>query len=409
MTVRLDRSWAIAIVMFLSFTLTVGVTQYAFGVFVTDLEDDLGWSRTEVTAAVSFFAMASIAAPPVGALLDRYGARPVMAASVAALAISLLPRPWMTELWQFYALNAIQYAAMPGAVLITVGRVVGMWFEENRGRAMGLTATGANVGGIIFSSLTALLISSLGWQGAYFVYGLLFLALLPAVLLVIRERESPGAPAAAAGERPGPPSVPGTTVAEAVRSRSFYLLAGSLLLAQLAYGGVLPQIVPHLESVGVSKAEAAAALSVFALCGMGGKVAFGTATERYPSRYIVGVSLGCQVVGLWILVAAGSSSAFWLAVPVIGVGFGALGALIPLVTQETFGLRSFGAITGLVSFSALGTRLLGPLFVGASFDATGSYGFAFTAISFAFIAAALAVAFARPHRRATVAEPAPAG
>lgn len=396
MTARLHRGWAVAFVLFLAFTLTVGITQYSFGVFVTELENDFGWSRAEITAAISFFALAGLAAPPIGILLDRYGARPVMAASVAALAISLLPRPWMTELWQFYALNAIQYAAMPGAVMITAGRIVGMWFEGSRGRAMGLTSMGANFGGIIFASLTALLISSIGWRGSYFVYGLLFLALLPVVLLVIREREvEPGAGAHEA--RTG--AILGATVAEALRSRAFYLVVASLLLAQLTYGSVLPQIVPHLENVGVSKGEAAAALSLFALFGMCGKVLFGYLTERRPTRYIVGASLGCQVAGLWILLAAGSSSAFWFAVPIFGLGFGALGALMPLLVQETFGLRSYGTIFGLVNFATLAAALAGPLLVGASFDATGSYRLAFTVLSFTFIVAAVIVAFARPYSR----------
>ena len=134
---RINQGVAIAFVVFLTFTLTVGITQYSFGVFVTEIEDDLGWSRAEITAAVSFFALAGIVALPAGWLLDRYGARPVMAVSIAALAVSQLLRPWMTEIWQFYALNAIQFAAMPGAVIITAARVVGEWFEENRGRAMG--------------------------------------------------------------------------------------------------------------------------------------------------------------------------------------------------------------------------------------------------------------------------------
>ena len=395
---RLHHGWLIGGVVFLTFTLTVGITQYAFGVFVTELEADLGWSRAEITAAVSFFAVAGLAAPPVGWLLDRYGARPVMAASLAALAVSQLLRPWMTDVWQFYALSAIQFAAMPGAVIITAGRLVGIWFEASRGRAMGLTAMGANFGGIIFASLTALLITAIGWRASYFLYGLLFAALIPLVLLVIRERPAAPAPAPSAdGRAPSAAAGSGASVAEALRSRAFYLVVVALLLAQLTYGAVLPQIVPHLQNVGVPRTEAAAALSLFALFGMCGKVLFGWLTERRPTRYVLGASLGCQVAGLWILLAAGSSPVFWLAVPVFGLGFGALGALMPLLVQETFGLRAFGTIFGLVNFVALGAAFAGPLLVAASFDATGSYRTAFLALSGAFVLSAITVSFARPN------------
>lgn len=409
MSVRIHQGVVIAFVVFLSFTLTVGITQYSFGVFVTDLEGDLGWSRAEITAAVSFFALVGIFSLPAGWLLDRYGARPVMAASLTALAVSYLLRPWMTEVWQFYTLNAIQFAAMPGAVIITAGRVVGEWFEANRGRAMGLTAMGANFGGIIFSSLTATLITTIGWRSSYFVYGLLFAALVPVVILVVRDRAA--APAAEGGDMEGSAVTAGASVAQALRSRPFWLVTLALVLATMTYGSVLPQVVPHLENEGVSKTSAAAALSLFALFGMCGKVSFGWMTERLPSRYVMAASIACQVTGLWVLLAAGSASWFWAAVPVFGLGFGALGALMPLLVQETFGLRAFGTIFGLVNFATLGSALAGPLFVGASFEETGSYRFAFMALSVAFVVAAATVAFARPYTGAStrpVAAPAAA-
>ncbi|MYD64964.1 MAG: MFS transporter [Chloroflexi bacterium] len=396
MSVRIHQGVVIAFVVFLSFTLTVGITQYSFGVFVTDLEGDLGWSRAEITAAVSFFALVGIFSLPAGWLLDRYGARPVMAASLTALAVSYLLRPLMTEVWQFYALNAIQFAAMPGAVIITAGRVVGEWFEASRGRAMGLTAMGANFGGIIFSSLTATLITTIGWRSSYFVYGLLFAALVPVVILVVRDRRSA---VDEGGEEAGDhdPALGGATVAQALRSRPFWLVTLALVLATMTYGSVLPQVVPHLENEGVSKTSAAAALSLFALFGMCGKVSFGWMTERLPSRYVMAASIACQVTGLWVLLAAGSASWFWAAVPVFGLGFGALGALMPLLVQETFGLRAFGTIFGLINFATLGSALAGPLWVGASFEETGSYRFAFMALSVAFVVAAATVAFARPY------------
>lgn len=396
MSVRIHQGMVIAFVVFLSFTLTVGITQYSFGVFVTDLEGDLGWSRAEITAAVSFFALVGIFSLPAGWALDRYGARPVMAASLTGLAVSYLLRPWMTEVWQFYALNAIQFAAMPGAVIITAGRVVGEWFEESRGRAMGLTAMGANFGGIIFSSLTAVLIGGIGWRSSYFLYGLLFAALVPVVLIVVRDREA-AEPAPGEEAEPQGSAMTGAGVTEALRSRAFWLVTLALVLATMTYGSVLPQVVPHLENEGVSKTSAAAALSLFALFGMCGKVSFGWMTERLPSRYVMAASIACQVTGLWVLLAAGSASWFWAAVPVFGLGFGALGALMPLLVQETFGLRAFGTIFGLINFITLGSALAGPLFVGASFEATGSYRFAFMLLSVAFVLAAVTVAFARPY------------
>src|SRR5690606_1399444 len=209
--------------------------QYSFGVFVTELEAEFGWTRSQVSGALSFFALGMAASLPVGWALDRWGARPVMMASLILLASSQFLRPFMTELWHFYALNALQFLGIPGAALITGARLVGIWFQQKRGRAMGLTAMGANFGGIVFSSVTATLIGAVGWQGTYLTYGFLYAALVPVVFLVIRERRT-----TTAGAEEQPAVVTGVTLPRALRSRTFWTVVLALLFTQVTYQSVLP-------------------------------------------------------------------------------------------------------------------------------------------------------------------------
>ncbi len=396
MQARLHYGWVIGAVLFWGFVLTIGVTQYAFGVFVTELEADLGWSRTAINGSLSTFAVAGLAAPLVGWAVDRAGTRPVMAASLVALGVSQLLRPLMTDVWHLYALSLLQFAGLPGVVMIPVGRLVAVWFPEARGRAMGMTAMGANVGGIFLSSLSAALIVAIGWRASYVLFGALFLALVPVVLLVIRESPSEASDDGSSGDRGLPALLRGLTTHQALRTRAFYFVVTGLFFAQLTYLSVLTQVVPHLEDVGVGRGEAAAALSLLALFGAIGKVSFGWLTERVPSRYVVVLSLGCQVAGILILVGAGSSRAFWAFAPIFGIGFGALGALMPLLVQDTFGLRAFGTIFGLVNFFTLGAHLIGPPLVGASFDTTGSYLPAFLTVAALFVLGAGIIWRARP-------------
>lgn len=385
------RVW-IALVTFCSFTLTIGIAQYTFGVFTTELEREFHWTRAEVTSALSFFTLAGLAGLPTGWALERWGSRAVLVVALSMLATSQLLRPWMTELWQFYALTAVQFAALPGAALITGARLVGGWFTESRGRTMGLVAMGANFGGLIFSSLTSVLVDTFNWQTAYALYGVLFLALIPVVLVVIRDRTS----AVVEGHVTGDP-VGGVTLRAALRSRMLYITAAAMLLAQVTYQSVLPQIVPFLEDIGMQRSRAALGLSVVAAFGMGGKVAFGWFCERHPARYALIGSLTLQVVGLAILMTV-PSPGVWLFVPVFGFGFGALGAIMPLLVQETFGLRAFGTIFGVINLIMLLAALIGPPLVGLSHDELGSYRPAFVAISMLFVAAAGLVSLTRPMK-----------
>jgi MFS family permease len=390
---QLHHGWLIAAVIFMTFALTIGITQYSFGVFVTELEADLGWNRAQLNGTLTLFAVGGLLAPFVGRLIDRHGARPVMIASFALLAASNLGRPFVNELWQFYALSLIQFMAIPGTIMLPAGKLISIWFPDARGRAMGFASMGANVGGATFSALSAALIVSIGWRATYAVFGGLFLLAIPVIALVVREdgRPRPGAT--------GPPVEAGLTTGAALRTRAFYVLVLSLTLAQLTYLSVLTQIVPHLENVGFDRGTAATGVAAMAIFGAIGKVSFGWLTEHVPSRFVLMLSLGMQATGLAILIVAGDGGLVWAFVPIFGLGFGALGALMTLLVQETFGVREFATIFGLVNFFTQGASIVGPPLVGASFEATGSYSTAFTVIATLFVFAALIAVLAPPPRQ----------
>ncbi len=262
---------------------------------------------------------------------------------------------------------------------------------------MGLTAMGANFGGFIFAWLTDVLVGAVDWRTTYFIYGILFAILVPPILLVIKD---PPTTTARDDGTTVARDQPGFSASEAIRTRAFVLIVIGLFLATFTYQSVLTQIVPHLENIGINRARAAIALSLISLAGMGGKVFFGWLTDVFPARYAVGASLGCQVIGLLILITVGTSSPLlWVFVPIFGVGFGGLGSLMPLVVQNTFGLKAFGSIFGMLNFFILGAALLGPPLVGLSFDTWGSYSPAFLTLSVFFVVGALVIAFAAPPRR----------
>ncbi|MDP6715248.1 MAG: MFS transporter, partial [SAR202 cluster bacterium] len=72
-------------------------------VFVYPISEDLGWSRTLIAGAASVGGLAaSGAAPIVGWIVDKYGARIVLSASVLVLGISTMSLAWATAPVAFY-------------------------------------------------------------------------------------------------------------------------------------------------------------------------------------------------------------------------------------------------------------------------------------------------------------------
>ncbi len=387
-------------VPFLATALSVGAGQYGFGLFIEPLENDFGWNRSQISVALSFTAFGSLIAPLLGRVMDRHGTKYIMAGSLALLAVSFLLRPFMTELWHWYALSFIQYLGA-GAGFLPAGRLVGIWFQRNRGRVMGITAMGANFGGLVMPPFLGLILPILMWQGAYLVLALMSVALIIYALAVISE--SPPAPGSddEPAERPAletRPVLAGWTLKEALHSSSFYAITFSIMLGSFTYSAILPQIITHLTDEGVSLRIAALALSTFAIFGMTGKLLMGILAERITARYALMINLSGQAIFLILMIWAGSPVIMWISVPLYGYFSGAFGALMQLVVQGAFGIRHYGSIMGTIGLTNIVSFGIGPILAGASFDLTGSYRVAFIAVAVLFFMGALSLTQAKPPR-----------
>ena len=384
-------------IIFASMTVAIGTGQYAFGVFVEPLEQQFAWSRTQINASLSFFAIGSLTAPLVGRIMDKVGARPVMAASLVLFGASYLLRPFMSELWHWYALSIMQFAGMPGAAMLPAGKLISAWFPRTRGRMLGIAMMGANFGGVVMPVFAGVLVSNAGWQGGYSTFGVMCVIAALAALLFVRDQPTQQAELGAV--RMGlsqAAAVQGTTAGGALRSRSFYAVVLGVMAASFTYQAVLTQIIPHLQNEGMTLSNAALFLGLAAVFGMAGKIVFGLMTERFPSRYVLIGGLLAQSLGLVILISLPDTALVWMAAPVYGMALGGTGVVFAMLAQETFGLKYFGTIFGLINMATAGAAFLGPIMVGAIFDATGSYSPAFASVIGIFALGMLALYWARP-------------
>ncbi len=381
---RLHRGWLVASAAFLVATVSIGSYQYIFGLFVEPLEETFGWSRTQISASLSFVALGTLTGPLVGGMLDRYGSRPVMVVSIALTGLSFALRPLMTELWHLYAISALQFAAFNGTVMLPAGRLVGIWFREGRGRALGLTMMGNNFGGLALTPLIGAILVVSSWQTAYYAVAGMFLAVLVYTLAFVSE----DAPQAPGGEPAGPspprrarPALTGATLHEALRSRDFYILAVVMPIGSLAFAVLLPHLIANLTHAGVSVGVASGALSVLAGAGMAGKVAFSALAERITGRRTLMVSFSVTIAGIALMIDPGPIPLVWVSATLFGFGMGAFGPVYTMVVQDNFGLRSFGAISGLLSLTSGVTFAAGPVLGGLAYDLADTYRPVFIAVA----------------------------
>ena len=396
------RGYPIALVVFLSTGLSVGMAQYAFGEFAGPLKEQFGWSQTELNYSLVFSFISGLLAPYIGNLSDRIGIRPVMFFSLLLIATGFLLRPFITELWHWYLFSSLVYAGFPGATIMPAGKMVGLWFPKTRGRVMGAVVAGNNFGGVTMPPLAAAIIAALSWEMAYVTFGMIMAALGVVALFVIVEDENKietemnqtgradQAHVARAAARAG------LTVKQTLRNRNFWLVMIGLVAATFTYQGVLTQLRQHFEESGFAPAVATTAVSIIAGMGIFSKLAFGRASEKITARVATIISVSLQAAGVFIIASADATPLLWVGIFVFGTGFGGLGALIVLVVQEAFGMKEFGGIMGLMQVGMIASSAGAPYMAGKIHDATESFDVSFFVIVAIFLLGIVALALARP-------------
>ena len=399
---QIYRGYPIAIVVFLSTGLSVGMTQYAFGEFAGPLKEQFGWSQTQLNLSLAFSFISGLCAPFVGTLSDRIGIRPVMFGSILIIAIGFLMRPFITELWHWYLFSALVYTGFPGATVLPGGKMVGLWFPRTRGRMMGAVMAGNNFGGITMPPLAAAIIVVFNWQTAYVVFGVIMGALAVMALFVIVEDEKKVESEMKRTGRGDQAQIAraaaqaGVTLKQALRNRNFWLVTVGLVAATFTYQGVLTQLRQHFEESGFTPAMATTAVSTIAGMGIFSKLAFGRASEKITARIATILSIALQMVGVLIIAQVDASHLLWLGIFVFGLGFGGLGALALLVVQEMFGMKEFGGIMGIMKVGMIASGTGAPMIAGAIHDSSGSFDSAILIVAAIYIIGIAALALARP-------------
>ena len=400
-TRRLYRGYVVALLVFLSTGLSIGMAQYSFGEFAGPLQERYGWNQTELNLSLTFAFISGILAPLIGVWTDRFGVRPVMVVSLALIALGFILRPFITELWHWYTLSALVYAGFPGATVLPAGKMVGLWFPNSMGRMTGLVVSGNNFGGMTMPPLAAAIIAIVSWQWAYITFAIIMAGLAIAVMIFMREKprevevemrrtRRPRSAANAAAARAG------MSIKLAIRTWAFWLTLVGLVAATFTYQGVLTQLRQHFGENGFAPAAATSAVTFIATMGIASKIAFGRASERFSARRMTVLSIGFQAVGVAMMILPfGGVPLIIAGIFIYSLGFGGLGALIVLVVQQTFGLREYASLMGLYQFAQIVSIAGGPVLAGRVHDDTGSFNLAFATIVGIFILGMITLYLAR--------------
>jgi len=166
---------------------------------------------------------------------------------------------------------------------------------------------------------------------------------------------------------------PSFTRAQALRTKSFWLLSLFTLLAYPVQAGISLHQAPFLLERGFSPTFAASVVSYFSLMSGVASFTLGFLPKRITMHWKLALTGILLCAGASLYGPVHSPASAWLAATFFGLGVGGLLIMLPVAWADYFGRRSSGAIRGIALTVQVLAQASGPLLSGVLRDATGGY------------------------------------
>jgi MFS family permease len=376
---------------------------FSLAIFLDPLSRDTGWSRAGVSAAMTInFLVMGAGAFGWGALSDRYGARLVVSIGAVLLGLALVLASRAQSLLQFQLVYGVLVGLAASTFFAPMIALTTAWFDTHRSLAVSLVSAGMGVAPMTISPLARWLITAYDWRTAMFLIGILAWVLLIPAAVFVRQPPVPAAGAPAANDVPDGPI---SSLAAALRSRQFIVLGVVFFLCCAAHSGPIFHMVSYAMSCGIAPMAAVSIYSVEGLAGLGGRLLFGVAGDRYGVKRVLIVGLLVQAVAIGSYPFVRELGEFYFMAVIFGTAYGGVMPLYAVLARDYFSQSIMGTVFGAATMlSSLGMSA-GPVVGGWIFDKFGGYSWLFFA-SLGLAVGAMLIAFAFPRATQPQLQPA---
>lgn len=362
----------------------------SFSLLATTIGAQFGWTQSQLALGASLVLLMQIVSYPlIGALTDRIGSRLAAMLSIACFAgclllLSQVGTPLAAligdPLLQYYVSFFLMGVLAAGTNVVTYTRALTMWFDRQRGLAIGIAAGFQAIGATVLPIAFYQLITLWGWSGAVAALALFLITFcLPMVAWLVKDSPVPfglnpdgdTAPAQSKGEALPVSKPPLSALVRDDRFRSLALAFAVLGFA--AYALTTNAVFILTTTAGLTVGEAATVQAVWGASVLLGRIGFGWLLDRFDS---VPVALFAVVLGAGVFVSyglGGTYTTIMITAIAAGIAIGGESDLMPYLSGRYFGKEAvstvfgwflsaftFGAALGPICFAMMSDALNGP-------------------------------------------------
>lgn len=369
------------------FQLVVGVIcmiataniQYAWTLFVPEIQGEFGWSRASIQVAFTLFVIVQTwLAPLEGYFIDRFGPRMMVAFGAIFIGLAWIINSQATTLAGFYVGAAVGGIGV-GSIYATCINNAIKWFPDRRGLAVGLTAGGYGAGSAATILPIAAMIESSGFQQTFLFFGILQGTLAFVAAWFLRSPQSHEVKKSSKLVQ----STHSYTLKEAMSTKLFWLMFIMFILVVTGGMMAVAQLGVIAQDLGVKEFQvdmhffvmAALPLALMLDRIMNGisRPLFGWISDNIGREKTMVIAFTLEGLGIIALGYFGHNPyAFLILSGVVFLAWGEVYSLFSALAGDAFGTKHIGKIYGVL-YTAKG---IGALFVpigNLMMEATGTW------------------------------------
>jgi len=354
--------------------LVSGGSRFAIGLTLKPMAAEFDWSRSTLSLAVLvFLVVSSMCMYLSGRLADKFGLTYILASGlfISALGIGLISA--VVAPWQAFVLYGFVFAFGNGLTSITpVGVLISRWFSGRMGTANATAISGMGFGQLIMIALLAVVMVQSGWRPVYFWLGMANLALVPFVLVALRNRISDDDNGSG---KPAP--LTGMDFAQARKTAYFRRLTIVYIICGFQDFFIATHMVAFAQDNGVGDLFAGNILAFMGLAGLIGVLIAGIWSDKANPLQPTLACFILRVAVFGLILIDQSTIAIVVFAMAYGITFWATAPLTVIFARDAFGLKHVGAVTGFVTMAHHMAGGLGAYAGGLLFDRSGDYMSAF--------------------------------
>lgn len=308
---RVHYAWVVAGVAFATLV-AAAAFRAAPGPLIVPLHES-GWSLVTMSAAVSVnLVLYGLTAPFAAALMERFGLRRVVSSGLLLIAAGAGLSVLAQAAWQLVLTWGVLIGLGTGSMaLVFAATVANAWFVKRRGLVMGILTAGGAAGQLVFLPVVAYLVEATSWKIASLLIAAAAVAVLPMVVVLLRDRPADLGLAPYGGDRLVTPPRPGSgnaaglalaALRQAARTKPFWALAGAFAICGATTNGLIGiHFIPSAHDHGMATTTAAGLLMLVGVFDIVGTVASGWLTDRIDPRWLLLAYYSFRGVGLLLL------------------------------------------------------------------------------------------------------------